>query len=142
MRLNEESLETLIVRQMVAGGWEQGVATAYEAAYAVDLPQLTAFIEATQPDLVEALSLRDATTTRHEFLSRLQGEITRNGVVNVLRKGVDHRQHHVDLFYPTPSPGNARATELFAANRFTVTRQVHYSVTELSSGPTVWAWMA
>jgi type I restriction enzyme R subunit len=127
VRLNEESLETLIVRQMVDGGWVQGAATDYEPAYAIDLPQLTAFLEATQPDLVEALSLPEATSTRHEFLSRLQGEITRNGVVHVLRAGVDHRQHHVDLFFPTPTLGNARATELFAANRFTVTRQVHYS---------------
>ena len=129
MRLNEESLETLIVRQMVEGGWEQGAATDYEVAYAIDLPQLTSFIEATQPALVGALSLREATATRHEFLSRLQGEISRNGVVHVLRKGVDHRQHHVDFFFPTPTPGNVTATELFAANRFTVTRQVHYSVT-------------
>lgn len=126
--MNEESLETLIVRQMVEGGWAQGAATAYEPAYALDLPQLTAFIEATQPNVAEALSLREATSTRHEFLSRLQGEISRNGVVNVLRKGVDHRQHHVDFFFPPPTPGNARAAELFAANQFTVTRQVHYSV--------------
>lgn len=129
MRLNEESLEALIVRQMVGGGWAQGGTPDYEPAYAIDLPQLTAFIEATQPDLVEALSLRQASASRHEFLSRLQGEITRNGVVRVLRNGVDHRQHHVDFLYPKPTPGNTKATELFAANRFTVTRQVHYSVT-------------
>ena len=129
MRLNEESLETLIVRQMVDGGWAQGAATDFEPAYGIDLPQLATFIEATQPDLVEALSLHEATSTRHEFLSRLQGEVTRNGVVHVLRKGVDHRQHHIDLWFPTPTPGNAKATSLFAANQFTVTRQVHYSVT-------------
>ncbi|HEX2894682.1 MAG TPA: type I restriction endonuclease [Marmoricola sp.] len=130
MRLNEESLEALIVRQMVEGGWEPGAATDYESGYAIDLPQFTAFIEATQPDLVEALSLREATATQHELLSRLQGEITRNGVVHVLRKGVDHRQHHVDFFYPTPTRGNAKAAELFADNRFTITRQVHYSSTD------------
>ena len=130
MRLNEESLEALIVRQMLEGGWEEGSTSDYEPAYALDLPQITAFVEATQPDLVEALSLREATSTRHEFLSRLQGEITRNGVVHVLRKGVDHRQHHVDFFYPTPTPGNAKADDLFSANRFTITRQVHYSVTD------------
>lgn len=129
MRLNEESLEALIVRQMVEGGWEQGAATDYESAYAISLPQLTGFIHATQPDLVEPLSLREPTSTRHEFLSRLQGEITRNGVVHVLRKGLDHRQHHVEFFFPTPTLGNAKAAELFTANRFTVTRQVHYSVT-------------
>lgn len=129
MRLNEESLETLVVHQMVEGRWKQGAATDFEPAYAIDVLQLTAFIEATQSDLVEALSLTEATSTRHEFLSRLQGEITRNGVVHVLRKGIDHRQHHVDFFFPTPTPGNSKAAELFAANRFTVTRQVHYSVT-------------
>lgn len=130
MRLNEESLETLIVRQMVGGGWAQGVTTDFEPAYAIDLPQLTAFIEATQPDLIEPLSLRNATPTRHEFLARLQGEITKSGIVNLLRKGIDHRQHHVDLFFPTPSAGNVRAVELFAANRFTITRQLHYSATD------------
>ncbi|GAA2125058.1 type I restriction endonuclease subunit R [Nocardioides bigeumensis] len=129
MRLNEESLETLVVRQMVENGWEERAVTDFEPAYAIDLPQLAAFIEATQPDLVDALSLKAATPTRHEFLSRLQGEITRNGVVHVLRKGVDHRQHHVDFFFPTPTPGNSNAAQLFAANRFTITRQVHYSVT-------------
>lgn len=130
MRLDEESLEALVVRQMVEGGWVQGAAGDYEAAYAIDLPQLVRFVEATQPDLVEPLSLRGATRARHEFLARLQGEITRKGVVHVLRHGVDHRQHHVDLFFPTPSPGNARAAALFAANRFTVTRQLHYSATD------------
>ena len=130
MRLNEESLETLIVRQMVDGGWNQGASTDYLPAYALDLSQLVAFIEATQPDLVELLSLHAATPTRHEFLSRLQGEITKSGVVNVFRKGIDHRQHHVDLFFPTPTPENARAVELFAGNRSTVTRQLHYSATD------------
>ncbi|WP_238148740.1 type I restriction endonuclease subunit R [Serinicoccus sediminis] len=128
--MNEESLESLIVRQMVEGEWTQGTAADYEPAYAIDLFQLTAFIEETQPELVEAISLREPTPRRHEFLSRLQGEITRNGVVHVLRKGIDHRQHHVDLFFPTPTLGNVKAAELFADNRFTVTRQVHYSVTE------------
>jgi type I restriction enzyme R subunit len=130
MHLNEESLESLIVRQMVDGGWIQSGATDYETAYALDLPQLVTFIERTQPDLVEPLSLHAATPTRHEFLARLQGEVTKSGVVNVLRKGLDHRQHHLDLFFPTPTPGNTRATDLFAANRFTVTRQLHYSATE------------
>ena len=32
--------------------------------------------------------------------------------------------HHLDLFYGTPSPGNAKAAERFAQNRFSVTRQL------------------
>ena len=124
MRLNEESLEALIVKQMVDGGWQEGASTDYEPAYALDLPQLVSFIEATQPDLVDALSLHAESPTRHAFLSRVQGEVTKRGVVEVLRKGIGHNQHHVDFFYPTPSVGNAKAVALFAENRFTVTRAV------------------
>jgi type I restriction enzyme R subunit len=127
MRLNEESLEALIVKQMVEGGWQEGASTDYEPAYALDLPQLVAFIEATQPDLVDALSLHAESPTRHAFLSRVQGEVTKRGVVEVLRKGIGHNQHHVDFFFPTASIGNPKAAALFAENRFTVSRQVHYS---------------
>lgn len=34
-RLNEASLEALIVDQMVADGWVQGDAAAYDSSYAV-----------------------------------------------------------------------------------------------------------
>jgi type I restriction enzyme R subunit len=125
--LNEESLETLFVRQLTEAGWSFGAVVDYERGYAIDLYQLAAFLETTQPNLVEALSLREATPTRHQFLSRLQGEISRHGVVHVLRKGIQHCQHHADLYFPAPSRGNEKAAELFASNRFTVTRQVQYS---------------
>lgn len=130
MLLDEESLEELIVDQMVEIGWVQGRPQDYEPSYAFDLAQLTTFIEATQPGLIEGLSLRQGGAARRDFLSRLQGEITKHGVVHVLRRGIDHRQYHVDLYYPTPTPGNDRAAELFAANRFSVTRQLHYSGTD------------
>ena len=46
--------------------------------------------------------------------------------IDVLRHGLKHGPHHLDLFYGTPSPGNTTA-ERFAANRFSVTRQLRYS---------------
>ncbi len=58
------------------------------------------------------------------------GEIARRGVVDVLRKGVKHGPAAVTLFYGAPSPGNVRATELHAANLFSVTRQLRYSLDE------------
>ena len=45
----------------------------------------------------------------------------------MLRHGVRHRAHDVDLFYGAPSPGNAAARERFERNRFTVVRQLRYS---------------
>lgn len=126
--LNEESLEALIVKQMVAGGWTEGSPTDYVASYALDLDDFAAFLEDTQPSLVDPLGLADDSPARHKFLARLQGEITKRGLVHVLRNGVDHLGHHVDLYYPTPAEGNAKAADLFDANRFVVTRQVHHSV--------------
>lgn len=55
--------------------------------------------------------------------------------MHVLRHGIDHRYHHIELCYPTPSPGDARAAELFDANRFTLTRQLYYGVT--GTGPSL-----
>ena len=47
--------------------------------------------------------------------------------MDVLRNVVQHGPHHIELFYGTPSPGNAQARALYAQNRFTVTRQLRYS---------------
>ncbi|MDJ0412085.1 type I restriction endonuclease subunit R [Rhodococcoides fascians] len=127
-RLDEESLETLIVAQMTEVGWTQGAPGDYLPSYAIDLDHFAAFIESTQRGLVEPLGLTTETPTRHKFLARLQGEITRRGVVHVLRNGIDHLGHHVDLYYPTPAAGNPKATEYHSANRFVVTQQVHHSV--------------
>jgi type I restriction enzyme R subunit len=65
--------------------------------------------------------------TRRKFLARLQGETTKRGTIDVLRRGIKHGAHHIDLFYGRPSPGNEKAAERYACNRFSVTRQLRYS---------------
>ena len=89
--------------------------------------QLQAFLAATQPRAAESLRLDEDNPTRRQFLARLQGEITKRGVIDVLRHGIKHGPHHIDFFYGTPTPGNRKAEERFAANRFSVTRQLCYS---------------
>jgi type I restriction enzyme R subunit len=73
------------------------------------------------------LDLDEDAPTRRKFLDRLQGEISRRGVIDVLRHGVKHGAHQLDLFYGTPSHGNLAAAERYAQNRFSVTRQLRYS---------------
>lgn len=144
---SEKGLETLIVRAMTGTsglwsddgtmrdgavpyggtGWMAGNPQEYDREYAVDLGQLTAFLRATQPEVAEGLDLDHDSPTRRKFLARLQGEVARRGVIDVLRKGVKHGPHSLDLFYATPSPGNVQAAERFAANRFSVIRQLRYS---------------
>lgn len=144
----EKGLETLIVEAMTGKpasspaqtgigrepsalyggtGWILGRWQDYNREYAVDLVQLTAFLKSTQPELAEALDLGNSSPTRQKFLFRLQGEITKRGIIDVLRSGIKHGPHNIDLFYGTPTPGNTKYEELNSLNRFSVTRQLRYS---------------
>jgi len=120
-----------VVREPAASyggsGWLCGHPDDYDREYCVDLVQLRAFLRATQPEVAEALAPDEGGPARRKFLARLQGEITKRGTIDVLRHGVKDGPHHVDLFYGTPSPGNAGATERYAQNRFSVARQLRYS---------------
>ncbi len=108
-------------------GWSGGNFHDYDREYCVDLVQLSAFLRATQPKAAASLGLSEDGPTRRKFLARLQGEIAKRGSIDVLRHGIDHGPHHLDLFYGTPSAGNEKARERFEQNRFTVTRQLRYS---------------
>jgi len=112
-------------------GWLPGDPADYDREYCVDLAQLAAFLRATQPQVAEALDLDSDSPTRRKFLARLQGEVSKRGVVDVLRNGLQHGPHRIELFYATPSPGNEQARALFEQNRFTVTRQLRYSRDEM-----------
>jgi type I restriction enzyme R subunit len=151
---SEKGLETLIMRHMTGTdglavtpgivaepppsyggtGYFAGCAKDYERAHALDVPQLFAFVRATQPGAFTKLALADANdpkdVNRLKFLARLSSEIGKRGVIDVLRKGVDHGPVHFDLFYGTPSEGNAKAAALHAQNRFSITRQLAYSLDE------------
>ena len=108
-------------------GWSGGNPHDYDRESCVDRLQLAAFLKSTQPDAAESLVLDEDGPARRKFLARLQGEIAKRGTIDVLRHGVRHGAHDLDMFYGTPSSGNAQAQERFAQNRFTVARQLRYS---------------
>ncbi len=142
---SEKGLEALIVADMTGhasvpasghpsdepsthqSNWLRGEPRDYDRAWTVDLVQFRAFVSATQLPLVAALDLESDSPTRQKFLARLQGEIGKRGIIDVLRHGIRHGQYDVDLFYGTPSQGNPKAAERFGLNRFSVTRQPRYS---------------
>ena len=150
---SEKGIETLIMRHMtgvdgfavVPGaatknpessgtGYIAGSPKDFDRAQALDVPQLFAFLLATQPDAFKKLAMADAgdakDINRLKFLARLSTEIGKRGVIDVIRKGIDHGPLHFDLFYGTPSVGNAKAQALHAQNRFSMTRQLAYSSDE------------
>ena len=122
-----ESTAKLVPGNYAAGGYAQGRTSDYNRDLALDVPKLLNFLRATQPKIVESLELEQDGIKRTQFLHRLQGEITKRGVVDVLRKGVSHGPVHVDLYKFLPTPGNAASEENFLRNIFSVTRQLRYS---------------
>jgi type I restriction enzyme R subunit len=152
---SEKGLETLIMRHLTGtdglapaaidyvadasalpggNGWIAGYAEAYDRAHALDPVQLFTFLRTTQPDEFKKLGFGDYKDTkdivRLKFFARLSNEIGKRGIIDVLRHGIKHGALSFDLFYGTPSPGNDKAARLFAANRFSITRQLRYSLDE------------
>jgi len=147
--ISEKGLETLIIRHLTGedgltvtsdpvteepnisgSGYFASNPKDYDRAHSLDVPQLFAFLRATQPEAFEKLAMDDDPNDikRLKFLARLSDEIGKRGVIDVLRNGVKHGPVHLDLFYGTPSPGNAKSEVLHAQNRFSVTRQLAYSM--------------
>ena len=109
-------------------GWIAGDSQDYDKEYCVDLAKLSDFLRETQPEVAESLDLGNDSPTRRKLLARLQDEVAKRGTIDVLRKGIKHGPHTIDLMYGTPSPGNKKARDLYGKNRFSVTRQLHYSM--------------
>jgi type I restriction enzyme R subunit len=152
---SEKGLESLIMRHMTGtdglapvttgivaelktlmsgSGWIAGDPQAYDRAHAIDAAQLFAFLLATQPEQTQKLAIAKygdkQDMARLKFFARLSGEIAKRGVIDILRHGIKHGPLSFDFFYGTPSPGNEKAAALFAENRFSVTRQLRYSLDE------------
>lgn len=125
--MSEFGFESTIVSDMLDGGWLAGQSNDYDREYCLDLIQLEAFLSTTQSELLESIDLLTDSPSRRKLLARIQGEITKRGVVDVLRKGISHEKFDIDFFYGAPSEGNETAKALYELNRFTVTRQLHYS---------------
>ena len=127
----EKALESLIVESLIEeGGYLPGDPADFDREHAIDLIKLSEFVKSTQPDAWDALCLDEECTKRTRFLHRLQGEIAKRGVIDVLRLGVSDGPVHLDLYYATPSEGNLKAVDLYEKNIFSITRQLRYSMDE------------
>ncbi|HUT63000.1 MAG TPA: type I restriction endonuclease, partial [Anaerolineae bacterium] len=125
---SEKGLESIIVSSLVnETGYLQGFNADYDRDHAIDIVKLTAFIRETQPDSFESLSFDTDNPRLTKFLHRLQGEIAKRGIIDVLRTGVQDGAVNLQLFYSTPSEKNPTAKELYSKNIFSITRQLQYS---------------
>ena len=86
------------------------------------------FVQDTQPILYQRLERQYGAETPVKLLDRVSKQIASRGVLDVLRKGVKDRGCDFKLTYFQPSSGmNPDHQRLYAQNRFSLIRQLHYS---------------
>ncbi|WP_375418289.1 type I restriction endonuclease subunit R [uncultured Hymenobacter sp.] len=131
---SEKGLENIIVAALTdEAGYEAGTSGDYDRELGLDWPKLKQFLYATQRATVDLLRL-EIPAERQKFLERLRANITKRGVVEVLRTGISHGPvADIQLYYATPSAGNAEAARRHAQNVFSVTRQLFYSTQNRNS---------
>lgn len=120
---SEQGLEALITHYLVNyNQYILGNSLDYDKAYCLDKVQLLAFLEATQADTLTKIPHHD------KLLQRISDQIREKGIVELLRKGIKYQEHRLNLYYPQPPHTlNPQAVQNHQANRFSVTRQVHFS---------------
>lgn len=125
----EKGFETLIVNWLVdQNGYHQGTNEDYNKEYAIDETRLFRFLNDTQPKEMSKLGVNQSDQKKRQFLNRLSGEITRRGIIDVLRNGIKAYPADLILFYFTPTENNEQAKRLFDKNIFSVTRQLRYAI--------------
>lgn len=125
----EKGFETLIVNWLVdQNGYQQGTNEDYNKEYAIDETRLFRFLNDTQPKEMAKLGVNQSDQKKRQFLNRLSGEITRRGIIDVLRNGIKAYPADLILFYFTPTENNEQAKRLFDQNIFSVTRQLRYAI--------------
>ena len=82
----ENGLEALIVKWLVEhNDYEEGNNADYNKEYAIDETRLFRFLQDTQPDQMDKLGVFKSEQKKRQFLNRLQGELAKRGIIDVLR---------------------------------------------------------
>ncbi|WP_298574488.1 DEAD/DEAH box helicase family protein [uncultured Luteimonas sp.] len=133
MNLHQEHhFEREICERLAANGWlyADGDASHYDRQHALYLPDLTAWLQATQPDSWEALTKAHGAQVQAVLAQRIRKNLDERGTLEVLRRGVEmvglKRPLSLVQFRPALAL-NPVIEQHYAANRLRVVRQVRHS---------------
>ncbi|WP_306755261.1 type I restriction endonuclease subunit R [Paracoccus actinidiae] len=100
----------------------------FDPQFALDTKLFWEFLEATQGKELAKLRDRNPADWQRKILERLDRLMKKDGVLHLLKKGLPVDDAHFTMMYPAPLASSAaKVHENFAANIFSVTRQVRYS---------------
>jgi type I restriction enzyme R subunit len=127
--LNERAFEEHIEKELVKmHGYVSRKSEKYNKELAMDDALLIEFLEKTQVEKIEKLKTLHGAKAEERLLQRIDSEISKRGVLDIFRKGVDQGPVHFDLMYFLPVSGlNEKAQKQYSENIFSVMRQVYFS---------------
>lgn len=116
--------------ELVAGnGFRLGLPVDFDRTFALDTKHFWRFLEQTQQHALEKLQSQSPGDWQRKVLERFDRMIKRQGVLHLLKKGLDLNDVHLELMYPAPlASSSERVKANFAANIFSCTRQLGYSL--------------
>lgn len=129
----EHHFEAEICQALASNGWlyAEGDAAQYDRANALFLPDLLAWIEATQPDNWQRLSKTHGPMLAERVAERVRKSLNERGTLDVLRRGVEMLglKEPLSLVQFKPALAINPVIQLhYAANRLRVVRQVRHSL--------------
>lgn len=128
---SEKGLETLIEKSLLEEeNYRLSFPTDYDRDLCINKKLLLEFLQSTQPDALDTIQKRG----EEKFFKRLAEQIKQRGIIDVLRKGVKDLDLNVWLYFKSPASNlNEKANKLHQSNIFSVTRQLHYSLSNRNS---------
>ena len=124
----EEKFEDHIEAHLNQSGYQSLHSSDYDKSLCLIPNETLQFIKDTQLKEYQKLERQHGADTPTKLRDRVSREIDRRGALDVLRKGVKDRGCHFDLTYFLPSSGmNPDHQKLYAQNRFSLIRQLHYA---------------
>lgn len=108
-------------------GYYLGHTHDFDKKYAIDTVRLWHFLETTQSEELD--KLKRFSDWKLKIIERLHRVIGKNGVLHILKKGIEVDDAHFTFFYELPNQNSSAIIhENFNKNEFSVTRQLQYSV--------------
>jgi type I restriction enzyme, R subunit len=128
MNYTEQKFEDHIEESFNSSGWKSLPYSTYDRDLCLIVDDLLFFIKDSQEKDYQKLQLQYGSDTDRKLTKRISDEISKRGIVDVLRKGVKDLGSHFKLVYFEPKSGlNPEHRKLYEKNRFTVVRQLHFS---------------
>jgi len=108
-------------------GYYIGKANNFNAQFAIDEQFFWSFLESTQKEELE--KLQKQSDWKLKILNRYDRLVKKYGVLHLLKKGLQVDNANFTLFYELPLASSSQSIkDKFAQNRFSVTRQLRYSL--------------